>query len=405
MNLKESYRILNKVLREGTYMNLAFREFENGDKALQRKIVYGTLENYYLLNAVVDALSSKPPKPAVRVLLLESAYCLLYLDMPAYAVVNEAVNLCKQLKTGVHGYVNAVLKKIAAKEYTLPSTGKAALEIKYNLPYWMIERFQQEFPDCFDKILTAKSREEEHIRLHKNTDKKLFLSGFPDAVPTDTGFYHSVTPEISALFRRGKLTFQGYHSTLAVEAFGDLNGKTLLDTCSAPGGKSVFAAEKGAKVTACDVHPHRVELIKEYARRMKADLKAEVRDGTKFVSEWEGKFDCVLVDAPCSGLGVIGRRRDMIFKRTAGDIASLHALQVRLLKNAVRYVKKGGILVYSTCTLLKKENLDSANTVAEMKEFRYEKLPFPIENEGYHTFLPHVDGEGFFIARFRRGEK
>lgn len=406
MKLKTTYEVLSSVIRGGAYANLALNDMkEESERAFVTRLVYGVLEHYFELDAVISALSDKRPKPEIRVLLLQGLYCLKYTDMPAYAVVNETVELCKASKfPAAAGFVNSVLNRAAKGEYTLPAKGKKADEIRYNLPYRMIELIKKEYPRAFGRILEAPPREEEHIRFAIDAEKETAQCAVCEK--TLTGYYVQNTSEIKSLYAQGKITYQSFTSTLAVLALGEVRGKKVLDLCAAPGGKSVFLAERGAEVTACDIYPHRVKLIDDYAKRMRVDIKSVAHDGTKPKDDWIGAFDAVLVDAPCSGLGALGRRRDIILHRKPEDIYELVKLQKSLLSAAALCVKPQGSLVYSTCTILKEENAAVvADFLANNSSFILDPIPLPYNNKGELQFLPDGKGmEGFYIARMKKTE-
>lgn len=402
------YQIVDQVLRKDAYVNIALGNLpDDNDKPSVTKIVYGTVEKYFELSYIINSVSEKRPKPAIMSLLLAATYALLYTDIPAYAVINECVSICDSIGKGaLKGYCNGVLRNIADKKYKLPAEGDDGYEeVKYNLPRWIIDLIKNDYGNDCENILLQKPFEKEHVRLRKGVPDSV-LSKMENALPvkTPTGFYVKNTPEIIQLFKKGMLTYQSFTSTLAVDAFGELKGKTFLDLCSAPGGKAVYAKEKGAFVTACDLHPHRVKLIRQYAFRMGVELRATACDAKVFNPQWEKRFDAVLLDAPCSGLGVLSKRGDAAIKKRPEDILSLAALQFELIKNAARYVKQNGILIYSTCTVAKAENGCVARKFLESApEFKLDKIPLPYENSGEIQFLPNGEGcDGFYIARFKR---
>lgn len=401
MRLKTAYEILSSVIRGGAYANIALNDIKDeSERAFVTRAVYGVLERYFELDTIVSALSEKRPKPEIRVLLMLGIYCLKYTEIPHYAVVNEIVELSKF--GGAAGYVNSVLNRAARGEYTLPAKGKKAEEIRYNLPYGLIEFIKKEYPRAYPRILEAQPREEEHIRLRAGVSEDTL--GLAASEKTLTGYYVKVTPEIKKSYNEGKLTFQSYTSTLAVLAMGEVAGRKVLDLCAAPGGKSLFLAERGATVTACEIHPHRAELIKAYAKRMKVGLDVKVCDGINPPKEFWGAYDAALVDAPCSGLGVLGKKKDIALNRKGGDIKELAEIQNKLLSAAAKCVKAGGVLVYSTCTILKEENgLVVKRFLDENKDFEPEEIPLPYNNKGELQFLPDGKGtDGFYIARMRK---
>ena len=215
------------------------------------------------------------------------------------------------------------------------------------------------------------------------------------------GYFVKNNEAVKKCFEKGKLTFQSPSSMFAVQALGDVEGKTLLDVCSAPGGKAVYSAERGAIVTACDLHPIRVKLIEKYATRMGVKLKAMVNDGKKDRPEWHGKFDVVTVDAPCSGLGVIAKRPDIALEYDHKKYQELVKEQRAILKQSAKYVKRGGILLYSTCTVLKAEN-EMAVRDFLVKNSEFEILPFDGSATGEITLYPGKEFDGFYVAKLRK---
>ncbi|MDR2266524.1 MAG: hypothetical protein LBE09_02910 [Christensenellaceae bacterium] len=396
-NWRASYDSLSEVIRSGAYVNLALGKLDEKDRAFVTQVVNGVLENYFELDSIIKATSPKAPQAAIRVLLLQAIYALRYMKEPEYAVVNEHVKLAEELgKEALKGYVNAVLKKVANGNYEFPPESDPRYEeIKYKLPTWLINIVKKNYPEDYDKILFSEKKREPHIRLGRALRPAQFEQKAGTFEKTKTGYYVTNTPFIKRAYNSGKLTYQSYTSTMVVDAMGNVKGKTVLDLCAAPGGKSVYLAEKGAIVTACDIHQHRLALIKSYSDRMKTDFKIYLNDATKFRSDWSKDFDAVLVDVPCSGIGVISKRRDIIFKKSMKEIKVLVELQTRILDVAAMYVKRGGMLVYSTCSILKEENNDViANFIQTHPVYvvDYEK-----------QYLPSSDGtDGFYVARLIR---
>ena len=213
-----------------------------------------------------------------------------------------------------------------------------------------------------------------------------------------------VTPLGKSLFAEGIVTYQSSSSVLAVDALAPGGKCEVLDLCSAPGGKAVYASElaPASLVTACDIHPHRIELVKKYAARMKADnVHPVLSDATVFEPRFEGRFDFVMADVPCSCFGTFRKHPDVFLQRGEDEIKKLAAVQRRIADNAVRYLKDGGVLVYSTCTLFAEENEKNAGYIASLG-LTPEKLPVPFDNDGTLRLLPRGEWDGFFIARFRK---
>ncbi|MDR3185555.1 MAG: hypothetical protein LBU04_01900 [Christensenellaceae bacterium] len=396
-NWRTSYDSIARIIRDGAYANLELNKLDEKDEKFVKQVVYGTLENYFEIESIIDSICQKSPQPAVRILLLQAIYALRYMNIPDYAVVNEHVNLVEEIgKEPLKGFVNAVLKRVCSGDYLFPAEDDPRYsEIKYKLPLWLIEEIKKEYPDNYDDILYVEGRREKHVRLSPKTRSGAFEERVKSFTKTDTGYYVAHSPYIDQMFEKGKLTYQSYTSTLAVTCAGDVNGKSVLDLCAAPGGKSVFFAERGAIVTSCDIYPHRIDLIKKYADRMGVELKIMQNDATTIKTDWVREFDVVLVDAPCSGIGVISKRRDIIFKRSQKDIKVLAEIQARILDVSATYVKRNGLLIYSTCTILSAENSSVINGFIKAHP------AFRLEFE--KQFLPSNDGtDGFYIAKLIR---
>lgn len=399
---RDCYDILIKVYRDNAYLNLLMKENSNKRVA---KIVFGVIDKHFELNYIINQLSVKGVKPSIKPILLIGGYCLLYLDTPQNLVINETNELLESLgKSGIKEFTSAVLLKIAQKSYVMPAkSDKNYLEVKYNLPNWLVGMYRKDFPDTFEKLIAVSEFDKVHIYPNKGTSENDIIKADRNAIKTLTGYFVGNNKEISLLNYLGKITYMSYGSTLIAQSMLGI-GKTVLDCCSAPGGKAVYLSINGMEITACDVLEHRIELIRSYASRMKANVEVFMQDATKFVPKWENSFDVVLVDAPCSGFGVTGKKKDIVFNRTYDDILSLVELQQKILQNASKYVKKGGTLVYSTCTIFKKENTDNVNAFLESNnEFSKQKINLPWENEGEIQFLPDGMGmEGFYLCQMKK---
>ena len=207
------------------------------------------------------------------------------------------------------------------------------------------------------------------------------------------------------MFNSGWITFQAVSSMKAVYALGIKGKSKILDLCSAPGGKAVLMGELSpeSEIIACDLHKHRVDLIDKYAKRMEVDnVVPTLNDATKFRKDWENKFDYVLVDAPCSCFGTYKKHPDVFLNREYKHSVELSKLQKTILENAIKYTKKGGIIVYSTCTLFDVENIDVVRSIldkAELVNFDCDGLP---NDKAYIRLLPDDGSDGFFIARLRK---
>ncbi len=389
-DIKGAADILYKILNEGAYTHIALQKEPSKTVHL---LVYGTMEKYFLLEYIVGQLCEKI-KNNLKPMLLVSCYAVLFTDTP-FPVVSDSVKEALSLagKSAVNGFFAAVLARTDRTEYVLPAYGKKGYdEITYNMPSWLIGMYKKDFPDTYREIIAHSEGHFTHVCLGNAEE---ILAADSHAERTSTGFFVKNNATFGQLFREGKLTYMSYGSTLICEELGDVTGKKILDCCAAPGGKSVYLAKKGAVVTSCDIHKHRVLLIESYAKRMGVTLETSIQDATVFRKERENAFDMVLCDAPCSGFGVIDKKRDIIFNRKYEDILSLAALQKEILQNVSSYVKKGGYLLYSTCTVFRKEN-------EEVVEDFLQKNP-SFERVREQRYLPDGKGmEGFFVCLMKR---
>ncbi len=404
--LCDPYFVLAKVYIGGKYLKQAFAEtvIEPLNKARTVKICYGVLEKDCYLEHIIGANVKKQPKTSVKILLKIALYMLEFMQKHDYMVVDYAVELIKKLgKEGAAGFVNAFLRSYNIPP--LPQNGVEALAVSSSAPAWLAKRIKRSYKSEAADILSAPSKgvcvrfvrgEENYIQKpHSPTPfKNVFI--FENFV-RDGGFFE------------GDYTFQSVGSVAICDIIG--GGGSLLDACSAPGGKSVLLSQKFKEITACELHSHRVGLIEQYCSRMGVtNVSAVQADSSVFNPEYENAFDVVLCDAPCSGTGVINENPDIKLFRKESDIADLCALQLKILKNCSRYVKQGGVLYYSTCSVLPEENDSTAHDFLELHpEYTLIKLDSPLSHRatGYGLqFLPHISlGAGFFVAAFIKGKQ
>lgn len=409
--LFSSYNALSKIFKEGAYVSDAvYKEIEGDENAdIIYRIVMGVLEKNNELDFKLSKLVDKRPKSAICIVLKQGIYCLDYMDsLPDYAVVNNSVDLAKTINKGAYkGFVNVVLKRAATEKISLPDgDGAYALSIRYGYPEWAINKIFSEYGrEKGKEIVAAQKRGGTHVRTNgliysdEKFERDLENAGYKFE-KTKTGYYVSMNPLLKKLFIEGRITYQSLTSTYAALALDVKDGQNVLDVCSAPGGKAIFVAEKKptANVVACDIHPHRVELIGAYARRMHVkNVTPTLFDGTAFNKEWEGHFDRVLCDVPCSAMGVVKKQPDVLLNRNENDIAALKKVQYSILDNAKNYVKRGGLLVYSTCTIFKEENDDNVEEFLKNNK-DFEKYPSEFDGQ----YLPCDTHDGFFIRRLRR---
>ena len=421
-HIDSAYKILSKVYQDGTYSNMAFLGERVSD--MSTRLVYGTLEENVKIDYILSQLIEKKPQKSVLTLLKIGTYALLNLsDVPKFAIVSECVEVAKSNgKGGASGFINAVLKKVADGKYSLPKeSDENYLSVTYSKPQWFCDKLEKQYgKEVARIILSAKSTTLEHIRINSRmateSDVEFLLKkNKTDFKKSDVGGYIvKANDTVRHMFDKGLETFQSPSSILAVKALGVTDGAQILDICSAPGGKAVYMSElcPHGKVVACDLYPHRVALIQKYKNRMHTpNVKAVQADACVLNDEWKDAFDFVLCDAPCSCLGTFKKHPDVFLNKDERCINELAATQRQILENAAKYLKVGGTMVYSTCTLFEEEN---ENVV---QDFLEKNVDFVLEhvsglekidggkyldNKGMIQILPHDEYDGFFIAKIRR---
>lgn len=421
-HIDSAYKILSKVYQDGTYSNMAFLGERVSD--MSTRLVYGTLEENVKIDYILSHLIEKKPQKSVLTLLKIGTYALLNLsDVPKFAIVSECVEVAKSNgKGGASGFINAVLKKVADGKYSLPKeSDENYLSVTYSKPRWFCDKLEKQYgKEVARSILSAKSTTLEHIRINSRmateSDVEFLLKkNKTDFKKSDVGGYIvKANDAVRHMFDKGLVTFQSPSSILAVKALGVTDGAQILDICSAPGGKAVYMSElcPHGKVVACDLYPHRVALIQKYKNRMHTpNVKAVQADACVLNEEWKDTFDFVLCDAPCSCLGTFKKHPDVFLNKDESCISELATTQRQILENAAKYLKVGGAMVYSTCTLFEEEN---ENVV---QDFLEKNVDFVLEhvsglekidggkyldNKGMIQILPHDEYDGFFIAKIRR---
>ena len=413
-----AYNVLDDIYRRGAYASQALGSvlpsLSPRDRKAVNRMVLGVIEHNEEWNYQIARLCKKQPKAVVRTILKLGMYCLHYMQsMPTYTSVNDTVELCKAIKREQTGFVNATLKAYVDVMDDLPESGLESLSIRANMPIWMVNLYLDQYGVEEGIRLVTTKFNHTHLRWNERTYSRLKLKNFIEqnglaALDTPHGYLVGATEPYGELINQGLVTVQALDSIYICQALIEGGGKgKVLDLCAAPGGKSVYIAEHNpqVQVTACDVHPHRVSLIESYARRMGVDnVQAINHDGTEYEEEWCDQFDYVLVDAPCSGLGVVGSNPDIVLNRTEESLRSLPVLQSRLLAVASQYVKPFGVLVYSTCTNLREENGNVVTAFLRAHpEFGLESMSNLPDNDGMLQFAPDEQGnDGFFVARMRK---
>lgn len=421
-HIDSAYKILSKVYQDGTYSNMAFLGERVSD--MSTRLVYGTLEENVKIDYILSQLIEKKPQKSVLTLLKIGTYALLNLsDVPKFAIVSECVEVAKSNgKGGASGFINAVLKKVADGKYSLPKeSDENYLSVTYSKPQWFCDKLEKQYgKEVARSILSAKSTTLEHIRINSRmateSDVEFLLKkNKTDFKKSDVGGYIvKANDAVRHMFDKGLVTFQSPSSILAVKALGVTDGAQILDICSAPGGKAVYMSElcPHGKVVACDLYPHRVALIQKYKNRMHTpNVKAVQADACVLNEEWKDAFDFVLCDAPCSCLGTFKKHPDVFLNKDESCISELATTQRQILENAAKYLKVGGAMVYSTCTLFEEENENVVHDFLEKDvDFVLEHISGLekidggkyLDNKGMIQILPHDEYDGFFIAKIRR---
>ena len=419
--------ILLAVTRDGEYSHIALRNvlenyqyLDKSERAFITRVTEGTLERMIELDYIINQFSKtkvNKMKPVIRTIIRSAVYQLKYMDsVPDSAVCNEAVKLAgKRGFSGLKGFVNGVLRNISRNldnvKYPDKSDTVKWLSVIYSMPEWiitewlknydremvekMLQAFLAERPTTIRCNLSQISREElaeelkkegVKVRLCDTVDSALFISGYDYLGALES-------------FRTGHFQVQDISSMEVAEWADPKEEEYIIDVCAAPGGKSLHLADKLAgkgHVEARDLTPYKVDLIRDNIARMGIDnIEAVCQDATVYDEASEKKADILIADLPCSGLGVLGKKTDLKYKMNPETQEELVHLQRKILSVVHRYVKSGGKLLYSTCTIHRAENQENAAWFAE----QYPEFELVRERQ----FLPGVDdSDGFYIAEFVR---
>ena len=403
------------------------------DAALATALTGGVLQNRSMCDFYLTKFSKtrlKKVQPRILDLLRLGVYQLVWMDrIPDSAAVNESVRLARSLchaDRQTAGYVNGVLRAIARNKDKLPQpdceTKTEYYSLRYSHPRWLTELYLEQFGVKQTRLLLEADNQPAPTVLRVNTlradveqvrrelEEKGAEVQVHETIPNCLLVSGTGNLEQLPAFAEGRVTVQDGASQMSVYALDPQPGMNVLDCCAAPGGKSFFAAERmrdtGA-VTSCDVYDHKLNKIREGAARLGLScMHTELQDAAVFRPEWAERFDAVLCDVPCSGMGIIRKKPEIRYKDEA-PLRSLPDLQLAILNNACRYVRAGGTLVYSTCTLLKRENEAVVQQFLQQNhEFESVSFSLPVCAEpvdGWVTLLPHVHNtDGFFVAKMRK---
>lgn len=437
-----SHRLIKAVLDKYDYLDAR-------DKSFIKRLAEGTIERQIELDYYLNQVSSVPVckmKPLIRCLLRMSAYQLLYMDsVPDSAVCNEACRLAGKRKfQNLKGFVNGVLRNLAKQKNHIPLPDRSADEaayysVKYSMPGFLVELWRAEYGSAVTETLLEGLMAVHSVQLRfrtdlsdKERDRLLGEMKAAGAALTQSRYLpYLYTVEnaegIGSLpgFAQGAFTVQDVSSALCVEAAGIRPGDFVMDICAAPGGKTLLAAERtgeGGSVLSRDVSEAKLALLQENLDRMKcSNVTVQVYDATQTDERYLNQADVVLLDVPCSGLGVMGKKRDIKYHVTPEGLEELGKLQRRIVESSWQYVKPGGILLYSTCTVHRAENQDMVRWILE--RFPFEPVPLKDsipqalredwsrcgmaedESDACIQLLPgYMEADGFFFAKLRRRE-
>lgn len=409
-----SHLLINNALTKFQYLDKNKRSFIT-------RVTLGTIENKIELDYIIDQFSKTPVrkmKPLIRNLCEMSVYQIMYMNnIPDSAVCNEAVKIAtKRGFAGLKGFVNGVLRNISRNKdgITYPDSStniNEYLSIKYSMPLWIIQMWTEQLGmDKIKQVLegfrqnkktyircnTLKASVEDIISALKKENVSVNrVADIPYALEIED--YDHITALKS--FNDGLYQIQDISSIMAGYLTGFNEGDTVIDICAAPGGKSINAGisvGNSGKVYSRDISDYKAGLIEDNVKRLGIDnIVVQVHDALEKDDSMVGKADVVIADLPCSGLGIIGRKPDIKYNTDKDKLDSLVKLQRKILSVVYDYVKPGGVLMYSTCTINSEENEANADWICDT--FGYEK-------EEYRQMLPDIEGktDGFFVAKLRR---
>ncbi len=432
-------KVLYKVDKEKAFSNIVLNEeisknrsiLNEKDIGLISEIVYGTVTWKLTIDEIIKKYSKiklKKYSPWILNIIRMGSYQIVFLDkIPKSAAVNESVNLCKKYGNRSSGLVNAILRKVEKTDYYELNNIENNIERiskTTSMPEWIVKKLIEEKgletaenicknsnikPKLSIRVNKLKNTKEKLIEELENKNLLLQQSNLKDFIIIDK----LKNIEKMSEFKDGKFSVQDESAGLASIILSPKEGDYILDACSAPGGKTTYIAElmnnKG-KILAWDLYEHRVKLINDNTNRLGINIiKSEVKDATKFDKNLIGIFDKILLDVPCMGLGVIKRKPDIKWQKKLKDLKVISELQYEILQTCSQYLKEGGILVYSTCSILKDENEDIIEKFLQNnpnfeiavynKDEQYEKF---LKENKYIKIETTNQNDGFFICKMQR---
>lgn len=416
INIKQAYSniVLDKFINENR------EKLSNLDINFISELVYGVVTWKLTLEYIIQKYSKTKIKKMsdwVKNILYLGSYQIIFLDkVPKSAAVNESVNLCKKYNFKSVGLVNAILRKIEKSDYKEISNitnSITRISLKYSMPEWIVKKFCDEYgeEETANICQNLNLRPNISVRINRLKGKvDLGEKGILEDFRTITGTKNiTKTKE----YIEGNITIQDEAAGLSSFVLAPKEGEIVLDACSAPGGKTTYLAElmhnKG-KIVAWDIYEERLKQVEQNAKRLGIDIiQTEVHDATKLKEEYVEKFDKILLDVPCLGLGVIRRKPDIKWNRQESDIEEIANIQYNILKTCSKYLKNNGVLVYSTCSMLKEENNEIIEKFIKDENFEIVNIDEQIPNEFSKItinkmvqFLPSQKHDGFFITMLKK---
>ena len=434
---KLALEALYKIDKKEAYSNIVLDELLNKNRnVLSNKdinfiseLVYGVTTWKLTLDTIIQKYSKikiKKISPWVINILRMGAYQIEFLDkVPKSAAVNESVNLCKKYGGKSIGFVNAILRKVEKSDYLELFEIKNDIEKiskTTSMPEWIVKELNKEFNTekvneiCKNSNLKPKiTIRVNNLKTTKNELRKSLQSKeieVEDGIIEDFLYLKNVK-NITNLdeYKKGLFTMQDESAGLTALVLNPKEGESILDCCSAPGGKTTYIAElmnNNGNVMAWDLYKHRLDKVQENSKRLGIDIiKTEENDATVLKEEYIEKIDKILIDAPCLGLGVIKRKPDIKWQRKFEDVEEISKIQEKILNTCSKYLKKGGILVYSTCSIIQSENekivekfLKSENfELEEINNINIENVENKITKKGIIKLYPSENMDGFFISK------
>ena len=433
-----AFKTLYDIERNKNYSNISinknFKDIDISDqeKGLATELIYGVIENKYYLNYIIDKLSkikSKKMSTYVKISLWLGIYQILFLDsIKDHAAVNESVALIKKYDKKSSGFVNAILRNVIRNKENIIEIDKKDiveyLSIKYSYNQWLIRKWIEEFGQEFTEDLLEANSEKPNLYIRANTLKinrdelinKLREQGIDcskvNGIDEAIMVKNLKNIENNKLFKEGYFTVQDISSMLVGKVANPKEEKLVLDVCSAPGGKTTHLGtimKNTGQVISRDIFDHKLKLINNTVKRLGLkNIKVENFDALNIDENSIDKFDYVICDVPCSGMGIIKRKPEIKFKKEE-EIKDLPIIQKKILNNASKYVKLGGNLIYSTCTIHDEENINIVKEFLNIND-NFELVPIDEVNvdldnqdKGYIKIYPNIHGmDGFFIAKLKR---